>query len=378
MLRSQLIFWIIHPASYITSGSKHQTGRRILFPSLHRVNEEQTNAPGSARSAPVVIPESPSVAKLKELRGILHDPQSPRSVARFPRAMRKVNLPQPPPTVTKTENEVSENAALSERGNSRRSLFGNAWQEKYSKEARLSLISLQSDEFSTNDYASRVIRFDARITVREFVRDREEYMTWYGKAEMERFKRTAMERICQYDIFNAKPLQSAETQLVPTGTPFIVTTNRIRKKRSVFFTHPAIAMDSDEEMQLISLTRQEMQRILVVDPHYVYLKLYQRSLQGMLPYGTVLTCNSAEDASERLENCNFDMIVVDDSLAKNIVINQSTKESSLLVSVSIAQDEPSDWADICWTKPPPIMNKQLRQNLVSRLLQKRNKDPSRF
>jgi len=177
---------------------------------------------------------------------------------------------------------------------------------------------------------------------------------------------------------------------------------------------------------LNTLLRQEIRRILMVDPHDIFLALFSKRLQQALPHVTIVTAHSSEEALQVLRQPQqqpFDVIITEERLSlfhrhsslqfSNLAntnasssISSPTMDSkpqtpapasgsalighlkqhcsqqyqhSLLIGVSAHW--PSDHlimqqsgADYCWSKaPPPTFHQNLLEELLHTLLLKRGK-----
>lgn len=176
-----------------------------------------------------------------------------------------------------------------------------------------------------------------------------------------------------------------------------------------------------------------IKNVLVVDSHEVFLALFTKSLKHMVPHACVATARSSEEAMTRIEAARkafpirdggsthgFDIIIIEErlhvlpsargghtSLQRSISMQTGGEDSdqrmtlssgsalirylvgseqegsgtsirhSLLIGVSarLAQDKEKikmSGADCVWGKPPPEMNKNLRNKLLKLLMKKRN------
>jgi CheY-like chemotaxis protein len=231
------------------------------------------------------------------------------------------------------------------------------------------------------------VAFDPRVWVSEFVRDPvERRVTWYSPAEMDRFKRNAMERVCSF------------TELVPTGTGRLVRRPLYQK---AMFSNPALLGDEDEdEFAIQRLARIELGNILVVDPHDLCARLFVKALKQMLPHATVATASSSDDALKRIRSSErrFDLIIVEERLkllphaeehqvSGSAFIRMHTKESNKVpenrqplfigVSAHFKKDQAKleeSGAAFTWPKPPPKLDKTMRDKILKQLLLTRGKD----
>lgn len=258
-----------------------------------------------------------------------------------------------------------------------------------SNESVPSMVSASTIEGSCD---VRHVRFDARVCVFEFFRHpREHKLTWFSPSEMEKFRRNALELVC-----------SQTMELVPTGTGRLVRTRNV--SRQALFTNARLTADENEdEIALQDLTRHELRNILIIDPHDLCARLFAKAIQQMLPYANVVTAKSSEEAINRIHQLdaatNFDLILVEERL--KLIPDSSNHEGSgsalirllraeftrmvpgnrqpLMIGVSAhfgADKEKlkSSGASLCWPKPPPALDKVMRDNLLKHILILRGKE----
>ena len=247
------------------------------------------------------------------------------------------------------------------------------------------------------------IQFDPRIWIREFERAPEEHdCTWYNEDDLERFKRHAMALIlaCKDRL---------APQIIPTGTGRTMTTRRAGKS-SAFYTHSALAMEMEEhsltkamhnEQYRAMMAQQEIQRILIVDPHDICITLFSKAFRTLLPHVQIVAASSASDALDQIAlqpSSSFDILVVEERLQTPLQQQQhqqsgselfktlqqleqhnmtSSHSTSLWIGVSAHPKDRTllekNGADMCWGKPPPKMSIELRNQLLQALLLKRGK-----
>jgi hypothetical protein len=250
-------------------------------------------------------------------------------------------------------------------------------------------------------YSHQCIAFDPRVWITVFDRSKEEKLsTWYSSTEMDRFKRSAIERV--------RKLSNSE--LVPTGTSRLV--RRPIHHGKALFTNPALTLDGeddDDEHSIQRLAKSELKSVLIVDPHDICLKLFARAIKTMLPHVTIVTARSSEEATKRmLEHSRFDMVIVEERLGlfhgkgNETRLNHDVSGSSLIKVLSSAGGSDSEggcetlWiavsahfetdkermkvsgADFQWAKPPPILDQAMRDTLLKAILMKRGKVQSAF
>ena len=251
-----------------------------------------------------------------------------------------------------------------------------------------SLESVPSMVSSEQSCDTKRVAFDAHVWVCEFKRDQtERKTTWYSPSEMDKFKRKAIERLCTFE-------------LIPTGTGRLVH-KRICNK--INFSNPALQGDEDEdEVAIQRLARVEVRNILVVDPHDLCSKLFAKALKQMLPHANVVTAKSSDEAMNRLERYGtskpFDLILVEERLklipdsedhhvSGSAFIRLLKDESCrtvpkrnhpLFVGVSAHFEKDKEkleqsGASFCWPKPPPPLNKAMRDKVLKQILLLRGK-----
>jgi hypothetical protein len=258
-----------------------------------------------------------------------------------------------------------------------------------SVESASSLRSVSPSE-STSDNDRRV-GFDPRVWVCEFERDKAELKTtWYSPTEMDRFKQRAIERI----------LSSAE--LLPTGTGRSVK-NPLSNK--ALFTNPALQCEEDEDdVALQRLARLEVRNILIVDPHEMCSKLFQKTFQEMFPQADMASVRSSGEAIANVEKTlkPFDLIVVEErlkfheahreddyeasgsALIRRLMEDQNNNDTprnrrALFVGVSAHFDKDREQleeggASLTWPKPPPKLDRDMRDQILKQLLVARGKE----
>lgn len=258
-----------------------------------------------------------------------------------------------------------------------------------SNESVPSMVSATTSEGSCD---ARRVRFDARVCVFEFFRHpREHRLTWFSPSEMEKFRRNAVELVC-----------AQAREWVPTGT------GRLVRKRNncshALFTNARLTTDENEdELALQNLARRELYNILIIDPHDLCAKLFAKALQQMLPCSNVVTAKTSYEAMNRIHQLdkatNFDLILVEERL--KLIPDCTDHESSgsalirllrtefasmvpddqqpILIGVSAHYGADKDalkqsGATFCWPKPPPALDKVMRDNLLKHILILRGKE----
>lgn len=266
---------------------------------------------------------------------------------------------------------------------------------------------------SKSNSTSRAVAFDPRVWVREFERSPEEHQsTWYTNKDLEAFKVAAVERIMAF-------AGETESFLVPTGTGRMVVPQQQRKK--AFFSHQALGTEKEVRREALfrAVMQNELRRILVVDSHDIFLKLFAKTLRPLLPHAEIVLAKSAESALSQAETGRFDLVLVEERLkflhqssnkaSCTHTLSQNAKDTNTTSTTSpvLPSDEESrsgtalmkrlqekhgralyvgvsaklredltrmrQVADVCWAKPPPRMNANLVSDLLHKLLIKRQR-----
>ena len=249
-----------------------------------------------------------------------------------------------------------------------------------SNESVPSMVSVATSEQSSDD---RRVRFDARVCVFEFSRHpREHTVTWYSPSDMEKFRRRALELVCAH-----------ATELVPTGTGRLVQT-RVRTNQPLFTHERLLTDDRDDEVVRQELARSEFQNVLIVDPHDLCSRLFAKALEKMLPHCKIAITKTSEEALKRSRQIIFDLFIVEErlkviphsvehecsgsALIRRLKV-ECAKRQPLFVGVSAYYGTDKDklqenGASLCWPKPPPSLDKTMRDNLLKRVLILRGKE----
>jgi hypothetical protein len=256
-----------------------------------------------------------------------------------------------------------------------------------SEESIPSVVSLATSEKSCE---SKRVQFDARVWVCEFSRQEEEFKnTWYSKLEMDKFKRRAVECVC-----------AGTTEFLPTGTGRLV---RMPRQKTLMFTNPALFADEDEdELALQLIARLEILNILILDPHELCSRLFAKALKHILPHANVVTAKTSEEAMSRMEQLGvqktFDLYLVEERLKLiqdgedyqssgsaliQLLRNQCSKvvpqnRQPLFIGVSAHYGKDKErlqqsGASLCWPKPPPPLDRVMRDHLLKQILILRGK-----
>ena len=258
--------------------------------------------------------------------------------------------------------------------------------EKYSQPFRRSV----SEPTTLN---SKAISFDPNIWVREFERTQEEHeLTWHSNEDMERFKRHALALIM---------MARQQTDFIATGTGRMVQ----RPISKAMFTHTALTLDGPDdagealktEKYRCAVAHNEIRNVLLVDPHDICLALFAKAITALFPLAKVSLARSNQEALEHMSSGKrFDIILVEERLKlfhgqSNNKKERSNSGSELIrtlislgatgalfvgVSAHLERDQNAlerGGADLCWSKPPPLMDLRLRNNLLKSLLLKRGR-----
>lgn len=235
------------------------------------------------------------------------------------------------------------------------------------------------------------VKFNPRITIREFHRSTAEHETcWFSQRELDGFKVAAMQRIV---LFNAH----SQTDLLPTGTGRLIAARpRHTAHKRLLFSHKALQLDSDlpstDSFHRTAAAQAEMRSILIVDSQDICANLFAKGFKKMLPAVTVVTATSGEEAVQLSERRSFDVVVVEERLKKfhrrhetfpstgslliKVLKEKSPKSLFVGVSAHLQQDAPMlrKQADLVWSKPPPRMDDTMRDDMLKAILGKRGRD----
>jgi hypothetical protein len=214
---------------------------------------------------------------------------------------------------------------------------------------------------------SRRVSFNPRVWVRIFHRPKHEDI-WYSQDDMDRFKLEAIQQI-----------QRHNTKLIPTGTGRMVHATSAMPSQKLLFSHTAL-QTVDEGAEPTIQKAAPIQRVLVVNPHDICLKLLKKSFELILPHANVTTVMSTSEVLQLVKSTVYDIIVVEERMQR-FDNNKSGVELlrqlnhltplSLLIGLSSQLQCPP--ADVVWSKPPPKMDQALLQDLVLRVKAKRDR-----
>jgi hypothetical protein len=238
---------------------------------------------------------------------------------------------------------------------------------------------------------SKRVRFDARISVIEFACNANQMKkNWYSPAELESFKLQAL-----------KLLSTPSTELLPTGTGRMVRCSVPRS--TVLFTHPKFFADETEDEYIVqSLIRHELKRIMVVDPHDLCRSLFTKALRQILPNACISQARTSDEVLNCVKRlgtkCMFDLVLVEERLqliptsstlqryqysGSALIVEikkmvQSRDLQTLFLGVSAHFDADKEQleqsgASICFPKPPPPIDKTIRDKIMKQILILRGK-----
>jgi hypothetical protein len=224
------------------------------------------------------------------------------------------------------------------------------------------------------------------------------------------------------------------TEIAGTGTGRVVPmqSRTVKPSQKILFTHRALSPDSidslhDTERSTAALSmplghgtdnrlvrslscgnlaakQSEIRRVLVVDSHDACLDLFAKGLLRMFPCAKVTTARSREEALGYSASCStqdnvyFDMIIVEERLkllpwradsssatatsGSSLLLELQSRQSrshhaALYIGVSAHVNDDAaklkeHGADIVWSKPPPLMDRRLRDAIVAAIEDKRN------
>lgn len=240
--------------------------------------------------------------------------------------------------------------------------------------------STESSQYDTSccgqkNQAVKRVSFDKKVLVQEFHRlPGEEKTTWHTQEDMRNFQMEVTRLVRQYDRSH--------------WTSFFARC----KKPCALHSHPALVSTFEDDRSgddAPSAQSQQVQKILLVDSHDLSLKLFAKSFQKAFPMAAVTTASGNRDA---LELCSaagdsYDLVVVEERL--HLFHSQTDSGSALLkvlqkkmprclfigVSAHMERDHAlleEAGADLCWSKPPPPMNKLVLDEICQRIAAKRS------
>jgi len=192
------------------------------------------------------------------------------------------------------------------------------------------------------------------------------------------------------------------------------------RSRQNFFTHPMLQFTNEDRFiaqgtkELRELASWHIKRVLVLDRHDIFLKLYVCHMKKLFPHAVVVCAKSCSEAFMKMKELEkesessqaFDIIIAEERLKiftqaekemnsnsgsaflqcvtnmldKDTQSSTSTKpifkRPPLLIGTSARLSEDCETltksgADFLWGKPPPLVDNLLRNTLLTTLLVKR-------
>lgn len=281
------------------------------------------------------------------------------------------------------------------------------------------------------------VSFCPHVWVRLFVRskrerERDKHTNWYSAAELDQFKADALERIQSYydrcsncnNNHNPQLLGRGNDRVLPTGTGRVV--HVPAQPTRLLFSHQALRGDDTvgaivaEPLPPAATTattpsptaavwrwdaavaREEVRRVLVVDPREVCRDLFAAAFRLWQPSAEICTVSTSAEALALLgkEEPNFDVVLTEERLGSQDLLGSGStllagiaeesasartktvlpKRMPLLIGVTAQLDRDRErlerhGADVVWSKPPPTMSDDLQRDLLRLLLIKRGKSP---
>eukprot|EP00548_Thalassiothrix_antarctica_P000088 CAMPEP_0194140284 /NCGR_PEP_ID=MMETSP0152-20130528/9839_1 /TAXON_ID=1049557 /ORGANISM="Thalassiothrix antarctica, Strain L6-D1" /LENGTH=299 /DNA_ID=CAMNT_0038838467 /DNA_START=521 /DNA_END=1420 /DNA_ORIENTATION=- len=288
--------------------------------------------------------------------------------------------------MTKENLIATERTFLMKRQRYKKSFILTSILRKEDQDFTPSVVPLSESE----DSLVNKVRFDPRVWVHQFQREKEELITtWFSGDEMDRFKQRAIERVWSF------------TELVPTGTGRLV--RKPFGNSKALFTNPALLADDEEDNLIINrMVRIEVRRILVIDPHDLCAKLFKKSLRKIFTNAEITTAISSGEALRCIEckggNNSFDLFLVEERLkivqgredhncsGSGLIkllkkkYNGSIERSrhALFIGISAHFEQDKDkllkgGAALTWPKPPPGLDEAMRNRILKELLVTRGK-----
>ena len=249
-----------------------------------------------------------------------------------------------------------------------------------------STLQFDQGEDSFSGKPKRRISFDERVSVREF-----ESNSWHMVRDSEQLS----------PIIGRKPAITV---------PAVILCPRDHQQQGGYdflpFPHcpsspPSTRASSisSTSFSLQGLLQHEIRRILMVDPHDIFLTLFSKRLQQAMPHPVeILTAHSSDEALDLCSKQSFDVIIAEERLSlfhRHTGGAKVTSGSALLghlrqhspkqfqhaLLIGVSAHWQSDHAtmvqsgaDCCWSKaPPPTLNKTMLEELLHTLLLKREK-----
>lgn len=383
--------------------------RRIIFPVIH-INkttgtEYSTTESQNSSNESIVLASSPiSILRRKTSSqsslSIISEDRCSQTVQGYNKD-KEIPPHQAPPTTASTSSIPSL-------------VSNNSW---CSNDCHFDCLDMSSCLKKPNTLPHKCVgvSFDPRVLVHEYEQDKEELMAynWYNAAEIEEFKKDAM--AC---IQGTRRLIGMKLLKVVFNYPDLVS-----GCNSKHIAQHELLCSQQNNMDLA-----EIKHILIVDPNELFLSLFKRGFQCMLPNASVITANSSQNALNHIKaahdsGCNpkathgFDIVVIEERLLPTIAMqhqfliryknNQTSTSENLhssgscliqklalerkerkkaefsnrytfIIGVSAHHENchehtklSASGADIVWKKPPPSMDQRIRNELLQRIIEKR-------
>jgi len=211
---------------------------------------------------------------------------------------------------------------------------------------------------SIEEIEHKQIRFDPRVWVYEFQRPQDEKI-WFTASELERFKYEAISRIQRWNYKGADTMD-----ILPSGTGRIVSVVGRRgtggsSAMRALFSNPALSSDFEDDDEVITGNKDcsaskcahsvnenklkeamlsEIQSILLVDPHDIFLGLLTKGIRSMLPHAKISSAHNCDEAWKQIKiarsktplsdgGCThgFDIIIVEERLTPFLYQNRREK-----------------------------------------------------
>lgn len=205
-----------------------------------------------------------------------------------------------------------------------------------------------------------------------------------------------------FPYYNSNNNININTNQCPPS-PLSVRTNSCGSSNS-YINNRVINVKSTTSTSCMSLSlesslHREIRRILMVDPHDIFLALFSKRLHQAMPHPVeILTAHSSDEALDLCSKHSFDVIITEERLSLFHRHTGGTKvtsgsallghlrqhapqqfQSTLLIGVSAHWQTDhatmvNSGADYCWSKAPaPTLNKAMLEELLHTLLMKRGK-----
>ena len=263
---------------------------------------------------------------------------------------------------------------------------------------------LQDDSGSQgdNDFTSltykpkRRISFDERVSVREFQRN-----SWHMIHDSEQLSpigggRTVINPVPEVIVCPQGPQQHSLSFPHYLPSPPSSPRNKTTIHHDINSNSNS---NSDASYTLLQgLLQHEIRRVLMVDPHDIFLTLFSKRLQQAMVHVQIFTAHSSEEALELCARQSFDMIITEERLSLfhrhtggpkiasgSALLGHlrlhSPKQFQHALLIGVSAHWQSDHAtmvksgaDYCWSKAPaPTLNQSVLEELLHTLLLKRGR-----